>query len=70
MPSPSRTCATGGKTSTAVDGAQLASFYSDLGSSIGRETRSHEITSWFALAAAVLLVGAVGLARSWGGSLS
>jgi len=62
--------ATGGKTSTAVDSAQLATFYRGIGSSIGRETRSREITSWFALAAAALLLAAVGLGRTWAGPLS
>lgn len=61
---------TGGATSQAADATQLDSFYSHLGSSIGRETRSHEITSWFALAAAALLLGEVGLGRAWAGVLS
>jgi Ca-activated chloride channel family protein len=61
---------TGGKTSTAVDSTQLATFYSSLGSNIGRETRSREITSWFALAAGVLLVAGVGLGRAWAGALA
>ena len=59
--------ATGGETSTAADSAQLASFYSSLGRSIGREPRPREITSWFALAAGLLLVGAVALGRLWSG---
>jgi Ca-activated chloride channel homolog len=59
--------ATGGETSTAADSTQLASFYSSLGRSIGREPRPREITSWFALAAGLLLVGAVALGRLWSG---
>ena len=50
-----------------TDSTQLASFYSSLGRSIGREPRPREITSWFALAAGLLLVGAVALGRLWSG---
>jgi Ca-activated chloride channel homolog len=61
---------TGGKTSKAVDSTQLDAFYRTVGSSIGRTTESRPIASWFALAAAGLLLGAVGFGRVWAGALS
>ena len=54
---------TGGRTSTAVDSQQLATFYSHVGSSIGRKTVDRGIASWFAAAAGVLLLAAAGSAR-------
>jgi Ca-activated chloride channel family protein len=60
---------TGGKSYTAKTNDQIATVYRDLGSSIGRKIENREITSWFAAAAAVLLVGAVGLSRLWSAPL-
>ncbi len=61
---------TGGKTSSARDSRQLATFYSGLRDSIGQATEPRPIASWFAAAAAVLLLAAFGLARAWEGPLS
>ena len=60
---------TGGKAFAVQDAAALNQVYKDLGGSIGRKVVSREITSWFAILAALLLVGAVGIARLWGSSL-
>ncbi len=59
--------ATGGKTYTADSSSKLSSVYKSLGTSIGRRTDLREITSWFAIASAAFLVGALGLARIWEG---
>jgi Ca-activated chloride channel family protein len=61
--------ATGGKTYTAQSASKLSSIYRTLGSSIGRRTTLREITSWFAIAAAVLLVAALAAARIWEGRI-
>jgi Ca-activated chloride channel family protein len=50
---------TGGKAFTAQSSGTLAKIYQTLGSSLGRRRKLEEITSWFAAAAALLLVGAV-----------
>jgi Ca-activated chloride channel family protein len=55
--------ATGGSTYSARSAERLSNIYKSLGSSIGRKTQSREITSWFAAAAAVFLLGAVGTGR-------
>jgi len=55
--------ATGGSTYTARSAERLSDVYKSLGSSIGRKTESREITSWFAAAAAVFLLGALGTGR-------
>jgi Ca-activated chloride channel family protein len=60
---------TGGKSFTARTNNQINTVYKDLGSSLGRKTERREISSWFAIAAAVLLVGAVGLSRLWSAPL-
>ena len=52
-----------------ADADQLSTSTSDLGSSLGRKTELREITSWFAIATAVLLVVAVGLSRLWSAPL-
>jgi len=54
---------TGGRAYTAHNATRLTSIYTSLGSSISHKTERHEITSWFAFAAAVLLLGAVGAGR-------
>jgi Ca-activated chloride channel family protein len=61
---------TNGKTFTARTADQLSSVFGDLSSSLGRERRSREITSWFLLAAGVVLVAAVALGRLLAGSVS
>jgi Ca-activated chloride channel family protein len=54
--------ATGGKAYSAQTASSVVQIYKSLGSSIGRTHKRVEITSWFAAAAACLLVGAVGAA--------
>jgi Ca-activated chloride channel family protein len=60
---------TGGKSYNAKNADQIVNVYRDLGSSLGRKVENREITSWFAVAAAVLLIGAVGLSRLWSAPL-
>lgn len=60
---------TGGQSFTAQTADRLVNVYRDLGSSIGRRVELREITSWFAAAAAVLLLAAVGLSRLWSAPL-
>jgi Ca-activated chloride channel homolog len=48
---------TGGRAYTAHNATRLTSIYTSLGSSITHRTERHEITSWFAVAAAVFLLG-------------
>jgi len=55
--------ATGGATYTARTAERLSGIYKSLGSSIGRKTERREVTSWFAAAAAVFLLGALGTGR-------
>jgi Ca-activated chloride channel homolog len=62
--------ATGGRTASATDPRQLAAFYGGLRDSIGRIIEPRNIASWFAAAAAVLVLAAVGLARAWEGPLA
>jgi Ca-activated chloride channel family protein len=61
--------ATGGRTFTADNAKALSGVYSHLGGTVARETTTREIGSWFALAAGVLLLGALGLGRLWGSVL-
>ncbi len=61
---------TGGRTATATDSRQLATFYKRVGSSFGHATETRDISSWFAGAAALLLVGAVALGRAWADAFS
>jgi len=61
---------TGGKTAAATSSSQLAAFYGGLRDSVGHTTASRAITSWFAAAAALLLLAALGLGRAWASPLS
>jgi Ca-activated chloride channel family protein len=54
---------TGGKAYSARTANRLIDIYKSLGSSIGHKTELREVTSWFAAAAAVLLLGALGAGR-------
>jgi Ca-activated chloride channel family protein len=54
---------TGGTTYSARSAERLSNVYKSLGSSIGRKTELREITSWFAAAAALFLIGAIGTGR-------
>jgi Ca-activated chloride channel family protein len=54
---------TGGSAYTARTATRLTSIYKSLGSRISHRTERHEITSWFAAAAAVFLLVAVGAGR-------
>jgi Ca-activated chloride channel family protein len=60
---------TGGKSFTAANADQVLTVYKDLGSNIGRKVEVREITSWFAIATAGLLILAVGLSRLWSAPL-
>ena len=60
---------TGGKAFTAQSSGAVAKIYKSLGSSIGRRRKLEEITSWFAAAAALLLVGAVATGKLLDGRL-
>ena len=61
--------ATGGRTFTAGSAEALSGIYSHLGGTVARRTTTREIASWFALAAGVLLLGALALGRLWGSAL-
>jgi Ca-activated chloride channel family protein len=60
---------TGGEAFTATNAAKLNTIYKQLGSTVGTHQERTEITPWFEVAAAVLLICGVGLARLWGGAL-
>jgi hypothetical protein len=60
---------TGGETFTATTAGRLGEVFGGLSSSIGRQTESREVTSWFALAAACFLLAAIAAARLWTGLL-
>lgn len=60
---------TDGKTYRAQSASKVDNIYKELGSSIAQKHVSHEITSWFAAAAALLLIGSLGAARVTGGRL-
>jgi Ca-activated chloride channel family protein len=59
----------GGRSYTAKNASRVINVYRTLGSSIGRTSKLREISSWFAIVAAALLVVAVGLARLWAAPL-
>jgi Ca-activated chloride channel homolog len=54
---------TGGTTYSARSATRLVNIYKSLGESIGHKTEFREVTSWFAAAAAVFLLGALGTGR-------
>jgi Ca-activated chloride channel homolog len=56
---------TGGKFYRARTAGAVEAAYSQLGSKAGRRTGNVEVTSWFLLGAALLLVGAGGLSTFW-----
>jgi Ca-activated chloride channel homolog len=60
---------TGGRMFTARSAEALSGIYSHLGGTFARTKKTREISSWFVLAAAALLLGALGLGRLWGSSL-
>jgi Ca-activated chloride channel homolog len=57
---------TGGATAAAKDTKELTAFYRRIGTSIGHGTKTRDIGAWFAGAAALLLVAAAALGRSFG----
>jgi Ca-activated chloride channel family protein len=59
----------GGQAYNAASATSLTSIYKQLGSTVGRRNEPREITSWFEVAGAALLVLAIGAARFWGASL-
>jgi Ca-activated chloride channel family protein len=60
---------TGGQTFRAKSASKVATIYKQLGGSIARRPVNREITSWFAGAAALLLLASLGAARLTGGRL-
>jgi Ca-activated chloride channel homolog len=56
---------TGGKFYRARTAGAVEAAYSQLGSKAGRKTGNVEVTSWFLIGAALLLVGAGGLSVFW-----
>jgi Ca-activated chloride channel family protein len=60
---------TGGTTFRARTADSLSNIYKQLGSSVARRSVNREITSWFAGAAALLLLASLGAARLTGGRL-
>jgi Ca-activated chloride channel family protein len=57
---------TGGRSYKARDADRLEQIYSALGSDLGRTSKRRNAASWFSGAAAVLLLGSLGLGRAWG----
>jgi len=56
---------TGGNSYAARSSGRLERVYQQLGSDLGRTTKRREAASWFTGAAAVLLLGSLGLGRIW-----
>jgi Ca-activated chloride channel family protein len=56
---------TGGKFYQARTAGAVEDAYSQLGSKAGRRSGNVEVTSWFLIGAALLLVGAGGLSTFW-----
>jgi Ca-activated chloride channel family protein len=56
---------TGGKFYQAKTAGAVEAAYSQLGSKAGRRSGNVEVTSWFLIGAALLLVGAGGLSTFW-----
>jgi Ca-activated chloride channel homolog len=61
--------ATGGRTFTATTAAALGGVYGSLGRTIARRRTTHGLASWFSIAAAGALLGALALGRVWGSAL-
>lgn len=61
--------ATGGKSYRAQSASKVDSIYKRLGASVAQKHVTKEVTSWFAAAAALLLLGSLGAARATGGRL-
>jgi Ca-activated chloride channel family protein len=59
----------GGQAFDATTAQSLNSTYRHLGSSVGKHRSSRDITAWFELAAALLLVAGVAAERAWRASL-
>jgi Ca-activated chloride channel family protein len=59
----------GGQAYTATTASSLNTIYKTLGSTVGRRSEPREITSWFEIVGAVLLVFGIGAARAWGAPL-
>jgi Ca-activated chloride channel family protein len=57
---------TGGRAYTAQTASSAVNIYRTLGSSIGRTSKKEQITSWFAAAAALCLIGAFAARRLLG----
>ena len=57
---------TDGVTYTANSASKVQSVYKQLGSSIAKKTTTREVSSWFALVAALLLLASLGSARITG----
>ena len=62
--------ATGGKSFTAESSSQLSSVYDEIGSSVGYDESTTEVTAWFAGAAFLLAALAAGFALRWGQQLA
>ncbi|HEX4519907.1 MAG TPA: VWA domain-containing protein [Gaiellaceae bacterium] len=62
--------ATGGETATASNSDQLSGFYRGVGRSFGHATKTEDVASWFAAAAALLLASAILLGRRLTGPLA
>jgi hypothetical protein len=60
---------TGGKTYRAASAKKVNDVYKQLGSSIVSRPATREISSWFAGAAALLLLGSLGAVRLTGDRL-
>jgi Ca-activated chloride channel family protein len=60
---------TDGETFRAQSADKVEKVYKELGASIARHPVRREVTSWFAGAAALLLLGALGASRAMGGRL-
>ena len=61
--------ATGGQAYTASSAAEAQRAYRTLGTSLTTRPGKREVSSWFAGAAALLLLGALGASRLWAGRL-
>ena len=57
---------TGGKTYRAESAQKVNNVYKELGSSVASRRATREVSSWFAGAAALLLLGSLGAARLTG----